>query len=402
MDKLTLHTLDVAGKTVLMRVDYNVPLTSDGAVRDDTRIRATLPTLQYLREKGARIVLMSHLGRPKGQRVPAMSLAPVAPKLAELLGAPVAFSDDCIGATAEAAAKTLQPGGVLLLENLRFHAEEEKNDAVFAAALARLGDVYVNDAFGTAHRAHASTVGVATLLPHAAAGFLMERELDFLGRLLVAPEKPFVAVIGGAKISGKIDVLQSMLSRVDTLVIGGAMMFTLLRAQGIATGRSLVEEDRIDTAKALLDAARERGVTILLPTDTRATTAVDGSAPSRVVDVTALGADDIGVDIGPVSVAAIGAVLATARTVFWNGPMGIFEVEAFAQGTLAVARQLADATARGAVTVVGGGDSVAALAKSGLSDKVSHVSTGGGASLEFLEGRELPGVVALSDAPAAV
>ncbi len=402
MQKLTLQTLDVAGKTVLMRVDYNVPLTADGAVRDDTRIRATVPTLQYLREKGARIVLMSHLGRPKGQRVPAMSLAPAAPALAELLGAPVAFVEDCIGEKAEAAAKALTPGDVLLLENLRFHAEEEKNDATFAAALAKLGDVYVNDAFGTAHRAHASTVGVAQLLPQAAAGFLMERELEFLGRLLVAPEKPFVAVIGGAKISGKIDVLQTMLSRVDTLVIGGAMMFTLLRAQGVDTGRSLVEEDRIDTAKALLAAAKERGVTLLLPTDTVVSAAVDGSAPARVADVTALGADDIGVDIGPKSMTAIGEALASARTVFWNGPMGIFEVDAFAQGTLAVARDLATATARGAVTVVGGGDSVAALAKSGLSDQVSHVSTGGGASLEFLEGRELPGVAALSDAPAAV
>lgn len=402
MHKLTLQTLDVAGRTVLVRVDYNVPLAADGSVRDDTRIRATLPTLHYLIEKGARVVLMSHLGRPKGARVAAMSLAPVASRLAEVLGVPVAFAPECVGDIAEAAAKALSPGGVLLLENLRFHAGEEKNDPSFAAALARLGQVYVNDAFGTAHRAHASTVGVAMLLPQAAAGFLMERELDFLGRLLVAPTKPFVAIIGGSKISGKIDVLQSLLARVDVLVVGGAMMFTLLRAQGIATGKSLVEPDRIDTARTLLAAAQARGVTVLLPTDTVVSATVDGSMPSRVVEVTAIGPADIGVDIGPASVAAIASTLAIARTVFWNGPMGIFEVEAFARGTVAVAQQLADATARGAVTVVGGGDSVAALVKSGLREQVSHVSTGGGASLEFLEGRALPGVVALSDAPAAV
>ena len=402
MHKLTLQTVDVAGKTVLVRVDYNVPLAADGSVRDDTRIRATLPTLHYLIEQGARVVLMSHLGRPNGQRVAAMSLAPVASRLAEVLGAPVAFVSDCVGDTAEVAVRALAPGGVLLLENLRFHPEEELNDPIFAAALARLGQVFVNDAFGTAHRAHASTVGVAMLLPQAAAGCLMERELDFLGRLLVAPKKPFVAIIGGAKISGKIEVLQSLLARVDVLVVGGAMMFTLLRAQGIATGKSLVEPDHIDTARSLLAAAQARGVSVLLPTDTVVSDTVDGKMPSHVVEVTAIAPADIGVDIGPASVAAIAATLATARTVFWNGPMGIFEVETFARGTVAVAEQLADATARGAITVVGGGDSVAALVKSGLRDKVSHVSTGGGASLEFLEGRLLPGVVALSDAPAAV
>ncbi len=395
---LSVRALPAAGRTVLARVDYNVPLTADGAVRDDTRIRATLPTLQYLRDAGARIVLMSHLGRPKGKRVEAMSLRPAAVRLAELLGQEVAFAEDCIGASAHAVVSALQAGGVALLENLRFHAEEEANDPAFASALASLGECYVNDAFGTAHRAHASTVGVPERLHPAAAGLLMEKELAFLGTLLEGAERPYVAIVGGAKISGKIDVLRSLLTRVDALVVGGAMMFTFERAQGHPTGLSLVEEDRIDTAREVLAEAETRRVRLVLPSDCVASTAPDGSAPSHLVSTGTLTANEMGVDIGPATIEAITSLLSTARTVFWNGPMGIFEVEAFAGGTLAVARALADATRRGATTVVGGGDSVAALARSGLSDAVSHVSTGGGASLEFLEGRTLPGVAALTRA----
>jgi phosphoglycerate kinase len=398
MTKLTLRSLDARAHTVLVRVDYNVPLTDEGVVRDDSRIRATLPTVRYLVDHGARVVLMSHLGRPKGKRVPSLSLRPVVDRLGTLLGRPVAFADECVGDAVSAAVRALPEGGVLLLENLRFHPEEEANDPTFAASLASLGDRYVDDAFGAAHRAHASTVGVPHLLPQAAAGFLMERELDFLGRLLGSPERPFAAVIGGAKISGKIDVLRSLLTRVDTLVIGGAMMFTFLRAQGLSTGRSLVEEDRIETASEILRDAEARGVQLLLPLDCIASTATDGSAPSRVAGLGDLASDEIGVDIGPRTIEAVESALEGARTIFWNGPMGVFETEPFAAGTLAVAACLARATEVGAVTVVGGGDSVAALAKSGLTEKISHVSTGGGASLEFLEGRELPGVAALTDA----
>jgi phosphoglycerate kinase len=393
-DKRSVRDLDPSGKRVLMRVDFNVPVKS-GEVGDDTRIVAALPTIRYLLEKKARLILMSHLGRPDGKANPKYSLRPVAARLERLLRQPVAFASDCVGPEAEAAAKALGDGQVLLLENLRFHAEEEANDAAFARRLAALGECYVNDAFGTAHRAHASTEAVATLLKPAVAGFLMQRELEYLGRALARPERPFVAILGGAKISGKIDVISALLGKVDRLLIGGAMMFTFLRAQGKATGRSLVEEDRIGMAREVLAAAEKRGVQLLLPVDCIASTAADGSAPSRTVAVDQLEADQMGVDIGPRSVAAIAAALSDARTVLWNGPMGIFEVEAFAGGTRAVAQALAEASGRGAVTVVGGGDSVAAIQQAGLAERMTHVSTGGGASLEFLEGKVLPGVQAL-------
>jgi phosphoglycerate kinase len=321
----------------------------------------------------------------------------VAVRLERLLRQPVAFAADCVGPAAEAAANGLADGGVLLLENLRFHPEEEKNDPSFAKSLSALGELYVNDAFGTAHRAHASTEGVTHHLRPAVAGFLMEKELDYLGRALDHPARPFVAVLGGAKISGKIDVIDALLGKVDRLLIGGAMMFTFLRAGGVATGKSLVEEDRLEMAKAVLAKAREKGVELLLPVDCVASTAPDGSAPGRAVPVTGLAPDQMGVDIGPRTVEEFAARLRDAKTVLWNGPMGIFEVPAFAEGTFAMARALADATARGAVTVVGGGDSAAAVQEAGLAEKLTHISTGGGASLEFLEGKVLPGVAALDD-----
>jgi phosphoglycerate kinase len=390
----SLRALDVSGKRVLVRVDFNAPLAG-GAVADDTRLRASLPTLEFLRAHGARTVLMSHLGRPKGTRKPEFSLAPVARRLGELLGEPVPLAPDCIGPEVEAAVRQVAPGGVLLLENLRFHAEEEKNDPAFAAALARLGEVYVNDAFGTAHRAHASTTGVPALLPVHAAGFLMEKELRYLGTLLEAPERPLMVLLGGAKVSGKIQVIESLLPRLDVLMIGGAMMFTFWRAQGHAVGRSLVEEDQIETARSVLRRAGELGREVLLPVDCVATRDAASGAPGRVVGVDGLAADELGADIGPATVKRFTERLASARTIFWNGPMGIFEQEPFAAGTLALAQALADAGERGATTVVGGGDSVAAVKRMGVADRISHVSTGGGASLEFLEGRPLPGVVAL-------
>ena len=395
--KRTVQDLDCAGKRVLMRVDFNVPV-SGGAVTDDTRIVAALPTIRYLLQKRARLVLCSHLGRPKGGPDPKYSLKPVRERLTRLLRQDVAWADDCVGPEAERAAMALQDGGALLLENLRFHPEEEKNDPAFAQALAKLGECYVNDAFGTAHRAHASTEGVTHYLKPAVAGFLMKTELDYLGTALESPKRPFVAVLGGAKISGKIDVLTALLGKVDRLLIGGAMMFTFLKAQGKPVGRSLVEDDRLDLARELLATARSRGVELVLPTDCIASTAPDGSAPSAPKPIEQLGANEMGVDIGPETLAAFTARLRDAKTVVWNGPMGIFEVPAFAAGTMGVAKVLAPLKAMGAVTVVGGGDSVAAVQQSGLAERFSHLSTGGGASLEFLEGKVLPGVAALDGA----
>jgi len=394
--KKGLGHFDPAGKRVLVRVDFNVPL-KDGRVSDDTRIVATLPTIRELMRRRARTILMSHLGRPKGGPDPRASLRPVAARLEQLLGAPVRFVAECVGPEAEAAARSLADGEVLVLENLRFHLEEEANDPGFARRLAALGEAYVNDAFGAAHRAHASTEGVPRLLKPAVAGRLMERELEYLGMLLERPARPFAAILGGAKISGKIDVITSLLDQVDRLLIGGAMMFTFLRAQGRPTGRSLVEEDRIETARSVMEQARARGVELLLPVDCVASTATDGSRPGHAVDLDSLGADEIGVDIGPRTVRLFGERLGDVRTVLWNGPMGIFEVPDFAQGTLGVARALAEAAGRGAVVVVGGGDSVAAVQQSGLGERFTHLSTGGGASLEFLEGKVLPGVAALED-----
>ena len=392
--KKGLQDLQPAGKRVLVRVDFNVPV-KDGQVGDDSRIVAALPTIRYLIEQQARVILMSHLGRPKGGPDTKNSLKPVAARLEQLLRQPVAFAPDCVGPEVEALARSLQDGQVLLLENLRFHPEEEANDAGFAQRLAALGELYVNDAFGTAHRAHASTEGVTHFLRPAVAGFLMQKELDYLGRTLESPQRPFVAVLGGAKISGKIDVLTQLLGKVDRLLVGGAMMFTFLKAQGRPTGKSLVEDDRLDMAKAVLEQAKARGVDLVLPVDCVASTAADGSAPGRAIPLERLGPGEMGVDIGPETVKLFAAKLKDAKTVVWNGPMGIFEVPAFAEGTLGVARAMAELTGHGAVTVVGGGDSVAAIQQAGLAGKFSHLSTGGGASLEFLEGKVLPGVAAL-------
>ena len=389
-----LSELAVAGRRVLVRVDFNVPLRDDGKVADDTRIVASLPTIRYLIDKGARLVIASHLGRPKGKRDPKQSLRPVRELLSKFLRQPVAFGETIVGPEAEAASRGLSDGGVLLLENLRFDPREEANDPEFSRLLAALADVYVNDAFGAAHRAHASTEGITAYLKESAAGFLMERELQALGRLLGEPARPYVAILGGAKISGKIDVLQNLLPRVDRLVVGGGMMFTFLRAQGLATGRSLVEEDRVQTAKELLSDPAS-AAKILLPADCLVAEDISGKDSGRVVPVSGIPADRMGVDIGPRARAAIAEALSEARTIVWNGPMGVFEVPAYAEGTIEVAREVAKATKRGAFTLVGGGDSLAAVNQAGVEAQISHCSTGGGASLEFLEGKTLPGVAAL-------
>jgi phosphoglycerate kinase len=387
----SLHDLDVAGKRAFVRADFNVPL-EHGRVGDATRIDATLPTLRWLLEHGAKLVLASHLGRPKGKRTAELSLRPVADVLSSRLGRPVTLAPDCVGADTEALVAKMNRGDVVLLENLRFHPEEERDDPGFAAQLARLADVYVDDAFGAAHRAHASTAGMVPLVRERAAGLLLAREVEMLSRLMRAPEKPFVAVLGGAKVSDKIGVIEHLLTRVTSFVIGGAMAYTFLRAQGKPVGRSRVEDDKVELARETLTRAAQVGVAVLLPLDHLVADKPEAGAATRVVPAAGFPPDMLGVDIGPDTAKRYAAEIAVARTVLWNGPMGIFEIEAFSHGTMAVADALA--ACRG-VTVVGGGDSVAALARAGKTDAVTHVSTGGGASLEFLEGRELPGVKVL-------
>ena len=387
----SLKDLDVSGKRVFVRADFNVPL-KDGVVTDDTRIEATLPTLRWLLEHDARVVLSSHLGRPKGQPKPEFSLAPVAKVLSEKLGRPVTLAPDCVGEATEKLVNGLQPGQLVLLENLRFHAAEEKNDADFSAQLARLADVYVNDAFGAAHRAHASTAGMVPLVAQRAAGLLLAREVESLSQLLEKPGQPFVAILGGAKVSDKIGVIEHLLDKVQAFAIGGAMAYTFLKAQGKPVGRSRTEEDKIELARETLARADQAKVRVLLPVDHLAADKPEAGATTKVVSADAFPDDLLGVDIGPETAKLYAGEIAKARTVLWNGPMGIFEIDAFSKGTMAIAEALA---ASKAITVVGGGDSVAALARSGRTDTVTHVSTGGGASLEFLEGRELPGVKAL-------
>lgn len=393
MKKQTIRDVDVSGKKVLVRVDYNVPLDKEGHITDDSRITATLPTLQYLLSHGATLVLASHLGRPKGQPDPALSLRPVARRLAELLRRPVEFAPDCVGEPARAVVQALPPGGVALLENVRFHKEEEKNDPAFARALAELAQVYVNDAFGASHRAHASTAGVASYLP-AVAGLLMERELAFLSRAVTNPERPFAVVLGGAKITDKIGVIENLLTKADTLLIGGGMANTFLVAQNYQVGKSLYDPDKVSLAASLVQRAQARGVRLLLPVDAVVAERLAPDAAHKVVSVQDIPADWLILDIGPATAAAFAVAVKEARTVVWNGPMGVFEMAPFAKGTEAVARAMAES--RG-TTIVGGGDSAAALNGLGLADKMTHVSTGGGASLEFLEGKVLPGVAALLD-----
>lgn len=397
MKKLTIRALELSGKRVFVRVDFNVPL-KDGVVTDDTRIRETLPTLRLGIERGARLVLASHLGRPKGGPDAKYSLWPAAKKLEELLGKPVAFAKDCVGPGAEEQSKALRDGEVLVLENVRFHPEEEKNGEEFSRELAALCDgLFVCDAFGSAHRAHASVVGITRFVKEAAAGLLMEKELEYLGKAISDPARPLVAIIGGAKVSDKIEVVENLMKVADAMLIGGGMAYTFLKAQGLGIGKSLVEEDKLDMARKIMADAKARGFKLMLPVDHLVAPEFKADAPSTVMAVTATPADQMGLDIGPKTVAAYAAEIAKAKTILWNGPMGVFEMPAFAAGTLAIAKAVAAATQAGAISIVGGGDSVAAVQQSGVAKEISHISTGGGASLEFLGGAELPGVAALTE-----
>jgi phosphoglycerate kinase len=401
MPKLSIKDLDLKGKRVFVRVDFNVPI-KDGKVDDDTRIRGALPTIEYAVSQHARVILASHLGRPKGERVEKYSLKPVADHLSNLLNKTVAFADDCVGEPAEAKVGAMQDGDVLLLENLRFHKEEEKNDDSFAQQLARLCDVYVNDAFGAAHRAHASTAGITKYVSQAAAGLLMEKELEYLGHVITNPEHPFVAILGGAKVSDKIPVINALIDRkVDKILIGGAMAYTFFKAEGFTIGKSLVESDMMQTALQIKARAETEGVELLLPTDHQV---VDSYEPikgdkivAKTIPIEFTNAGHAGMDIGVETISHFANALSDARTIIWNGPMGVFEEPPFDEGTIGIAHAVAEAADRGATVIVGGGDSVAAVTQAGVADRITHISTGGGATLEFLSGKELPGVAALSD-----
>jgi phosphoglycerate kinase len=397
MNKLTIDKVDLKGKRVLVRVDFNVPLDENLNITDDTRIVESLPTIKKIITEGGKAILMSHLGRPKGGPNPKYSLKPTAKRLSELLGKEVKLAPDCIGEEVKAMVNQMQNGEVLILENVRFHPEEEKNDPEFAKQLAELGDVYINDAFGSAHRAHASTEGVTKFLKVNAAGYLMQKELEYLGTAVTNPERPYTAILGGAKISGKIDVINNLLDKVDTLIIGGGMAFTFFKAQGKEIGKSLLEEDKIELAKEVLEKVKTSRVKFLLPVDVVVSPEFRNDSPVSIVNVDSIPSDKMGLDIGTETIKLFVEEILKSKTVVWNGPMGVFEFDNFAKGTFAIAEALAEATSKGAITVIGGGDSAAAIAKAGLKDKVSHVSTGGGASLEFLEGKILPGVAALND-----
>ncbi|MBU1100959.1 MAG: phosphoglycerate kinase [Bacteroidetes bacterium] len=398
MKKLTIDQMDLKGKKVLLRVDFNVPLNEKLEITDDIRIAAALPTIKRIIEQNGKAILVSHLGRPKGKVNPAMSLKPAAVRLSELLDKEVKFAPDCIGDQVEKIVNSLNDGEVLLLENLRFYEEETKNNEEFAKKLAAFGDVYINDAFGSAHRAHASTEGVTHFIEQCGAGYLMEKELDYLGKAISFPKRPFTAVLGGAKISGKIDVIENLLPKVDTLIIGGGMAFTFFKAMGYEIGKSLLEEEKIDLAKEILEKAKNSKARLLLPVDMLVTSEFSNESEAETVDVKNMPSDKLGLDIGPKTIELFNDEILKSKTVIWNGPMGVFEFDNYAKGTMAMAQALAKATETGAITVVGGGDSAAAIKKAGMEDQVSHVSTGGGASLEFLEGKVLPGVDALNNA----
>jgi len=397
MNKLSIENVELKGKRVLVRVDFNVPLDENQNITDDRRITEALPTIKKIISEGGRAILMSHLGRPKGERKPEFSLKPVAKRLGELLSKEVVFANDCIGHEVLNQSLSMKDGDVMLLENLRFHKQEEKNDPDFAKQLAELGDVYINDAFGSAHRAHASTEGLTKFIKVCAAGYLMQKELDYLGKAIAEPKRPFTAILGGAKISGKIDVIQNLMDKVDTLIIGGGMAYTFYKALGYEIGKSLLEEEKISLAKEILEKFEKSNAKLLIPEDVVVASEFNNDSPSVVVDVKNIPADKMGLDIGPKTIAKFSDVILNSKTVVWNGPVGVFEFDNFAKGTDAIANALVKATEKGAITIIGGGDSAAAIKKTGLDDKVTHVSTGGGASLEFLEGKILPGVAALND-----